>query len=70
MIADWPIISLTVWLPIIGGLMVLASGDREVKATKWTALIVAVLTSVVSLPLWFASDSSTVRCSTLSSSSS
>ncbi|MCG8046127.1 MAG: NADH-quinone oxidoreductase subunit M [Candidatus Thiodiazotropha endolucinida] len=59
MIADWPILSLTVWLPIIGGFMVLASGDREANATKWTALIIAILTFIVSLPLWFAFDSST-----------
>ncbi|MEW8508839.1 MAG: NADH-quinone oxidoreductase subunit M [Candidatus Thiodiazotropha sp.] len=59
MIADWPILSLTVWIPIIGGFMVLASGDRESNATKWTALIIAVLTFIVSLPLWFAFDSST-----------
>ncbi|MEW8664916.1 MAG: NADH-quinone oxidoreductase subunit M, partial [Candidatus Thiodiazotropha sp.] len=59
MIADWPILSLTVWIPIIGGLMVLASGDRESNATKWTALIIAVLTFIVSLPLWFAFDSTT-----------
>ncbi len=61
MIADWPILSLTVWLPIIGGLMVLASGDREVNATKWTALVVAVLTFVVSLPLWFGFDAATAQ---------
>ncbi|MGD9172152.1 MAG: proton-conducting transporter membrane subunit, partial [Candidatus Thiodiazotropha sp.] len=59
MIADWPILSFTVWLPIIGGFMVLASGDREAYATKWTALIIAILTFIVSLPLWFAFDSST-----------
>jgi NADH-quinone oxidoreductase subunit M len=59
MIADWPILTLTIWLPIIGGFMVLASGDREANATKWTALIIAVLTFMVSLPLWFAFDSST-----------
>jgi len=61
MIADWPILSLTVWLPIIGGLMVLASGDREVNATKWTALVVAVLTFIVSLPLWFGFDTTTAQ---------
>jgi NADH-quinone oxidoreductase subunit M len=59
MIADWPILSFTIWLPIIGGFMVLASGDREVNATKWTALIIAMLTFIVSLPLWFAFDSAT-----------
>ncbi len=61
MIADWPILSLTVWLPIIGGLMVLASGDRVANATKWTALVVAVLTFIVSLPLWFGFDSVTAQ---------
>jgi len=61
MIADWPILSLTIWLPIIGGLMVLASGDREVNATKWTALVVAVLTFIVSLPLWFGFDATTAQ---------
>jgi NADH-quinone oxidoreductase subunit M len=61
MIADWPILSLTVWLPIIGGLMVLASGDRVANATKWTALVVAVLTFIVSLPLWFGFDSATAQ---------
>ncbi|MBL3526860.1 MAG: NADH-quinone oxidoreductase subunit M [gamma proteobacterium endosymbiont of Lamellibrachia anaximandri] len=59
MIADWPILSLTIWLPIIGGIMVLASGDREPNATRWTALIVAALTFVSSLPLWFGFDSGT-----------
>ncbi len=59
MIADWPILSLTIWLPIIGGIMVLASGDREPNATRWTALIVAALTFASSLPLWFGFDSGT-----------
>ncbi|MCG8057656.1 MAG: NADH-quinone oxidoreductase subunit M [Candidatus Thiodiazotropha endolucinida] len=59
MIADWPILSLTVWLPIVGGFMVLASGDREANATKWTALTIAILTFIVSLPLWFAFESAT-----------
>jgi len=59
MLADWPILSFTVWLPIIGGFMVLASGDREANATRWTALIIGLLTFLVSLPLWFTFDSST-----------
>jgi NADH-quinone oxidoreductase subunit M len=57
MIAEWPILTLTIWFPIVGGFMVLASGEREVNATKWTALIIAILTFVVSLPLWFGFDS-------------
>ncbi|MET0089835.1 MAG: NADH-quinone oxidoreductase subunit M [Candidatus Thiodiazotropha sp.] len=61
MIADWPLLTLTIWLPIVGGFMVLASGERDVNATKWTALIIAILTFIVSLPLWFAFDTGTAE---------
>ncbi len=56
---DWPILSLTIWLPIIGGIMVLASGDKVPNATRWTALVVAILTFIVSLPLYFGFDITT-----------
>ncbi len=59
MFADWPILSLTIWLPIIGGILVLASGDKAANASRWTALTVAILTFIVSLPLWSAFDPST-----------
>ena len=59
MLADWPILSLTIWLPIIGGLLVLASGDKAANATRWTALIIAILTFLVSLPLYSGFDSGT-----------
>ncbi|MES9961270.1 MAG: NADH-quinone oxidoreductase subunit M [Sedimenticola sp.] len=59
MFADWPILSLTIWLPIIGGILVLASGDKAANATRWTALVVAILTFVVSLPLYSSFDPST-----------
>ncbi len=49
---DMPILSLTIWLPIIGGALVLASGNRNPDATRWTALVVSILTFLVSLPLW------------------
>ncbi|MCP4993022.1 MAG: NADH-quinone oxidoreductase subunit M, partial [Gammaproteobacteria bacterium] len=56
-----PILSLTIWLPIIGGVLVLVSGDRAANATRWTALIIAVLTFIVSLPLYSSFDSSTAQ---------
>ncbi len=59
MLADWPILSLTIWLPIIGGILVLASGDKAANATRWTALVIAILTFLVSLPLYSGFDSST-----------
>jgi len=61
MFADWPILSLTIWLPIIGGVLVLASGDKAANATRWTALVVAIATFVVSLPLYTSFDPSTAN---------
>ncbi len=58
---DLPILSLTIWLPIIGGVLVLASGNRAAHATRWTALTVALLTFIVSLPLWSGFEPSTAQ---------
>jgi NADH-quinone oxidoreductase subunit M len=59
MSADWPILSIIIWLPIIGGLLVLASGDRAPNVSRWLALFVAVATFLLSLPLWSGFDSTT-----------
>ena len=56
MSADWPVTSANIWLPIIGGLMVLGSGDKSPNVTRWLALLVAVVTFLISLPLWTAFD--------------
>jgi len=61
MTADWPILSFTIWLPIVGGVMVLASGDKAPNVSRWTALAVAVLTFLVSLPLWSGFDVGTAQ---------
>ncbi len=61
MFADLPILSLTIWLPIIGGILVLASGNHAANASRWTALVIALLTFIVSLPLWSSFDSSTAQ---------
>jgi NADH-quinone oxidoreductase subunit M len=58
---DLPILSFVIWLPIIGGALVLASGNSNANATRWTALVVAILTFVISLPLWYGFDSSTAH---------
>ncbi len=54
--ADWPILSIIIWLPIIGGMLVLASGDKAPNVTRWLAVGVAVLTFIFSLPLWSGFD--------------
>ncbi len=61
MYADWPILTVVTWLPIIGGIMVLLSGDKVPNFTRWTALVFAVLTFLVSLPLWSGFDTTTAQ---------
>ena len=45
------LLSLLIWLPIIGGFIVLALGDRK-EAAKWLSLIVSGLALLLSVPLW------------------
>ena len=59
MSADWPILSIVIWLPIIGGLLVLGSGDRAPNVSRWLALVVSIATFLLSLPLWTQFDSTT-----------
>ena len=56
---DWPLLSTVVWLPIIGGALVLISGDKSPNVSRWLALLVSVLTFAVSIPLYTQFDSST-----------
>ena len=55
--SSWPLLTLVIWLPIIGGLAVIAIGDKH--GARPAALIVAVATFVISLPLYTAFDPTT-----------
>ena len=46
------ILSLLIWLPIVGGVAVLALGRND-NAARWLALAVALATLVLAIPLWF-----------------
>ncbi|MEJ2059623.1 MAG: NADH-quinone oxidoreductase subunit M [Gammaproteobacteria bacterium] len=59
MFANWPLLSLVIWTPIIGGFIVLAAGDKAPDGARRLALGVAVLTFLFSIPLYTAFDSST-----------
>ena len=61
MTADWSILSATIWLPILGGALVLMSGDKAPNVSRWLALVVAVLTFLVSIPLYTGFDASTAQ---------
>ncbi len=48
----WPLLSLTIWLPIVGGVLVLAAGERRIAAGRWIALASAAASLVLSLGLF------------------
>lgn len=53
MFADWPLLSLVIWTPILGGVLVLAVGHRGQRdLVRWLSLAVAALTFLLSLPLY------------------
>jgi NADH-quinone oxidoreductase subunit M len=56
-----PILSTLVWLPIIGGLLVLFVGRDRPQLAKWLSLAVALLTFVLSIPLWTQFDLTTSK---------
>jgi len=60
MLAEFPWLTLVIWLPIIGGVVVIASGDKAPDLTKWLSLGFALVTFLFSLSLWFGFDQTTV----------
>lgn len=51
----WPLLSLLIWLPILGGFATLAFGARA-NAARWFATLVAVATLLLSVPLFTGFD--------------
>jgi len=50
-VSNWPLLSVLIWLPILGGALVLAVGNARADAARWLGLAVAVLTFVFSIGL-------------------
>lgn len=47
------LLSLLIWFPVVGGVLVLATGgDRRAVAARWLALGISVVTFILSVPLW------------------
>ncbi len=53
MLHGWPLLSLLIWLPVLGGVAVLAAGRDNADRARWSALAVAGVVFVLSLVLWF-----------------
>jgi NADH-quinone oxidoreductase subunit M len=56
------LLSVLIWLPVIGGVVVLGLNDRP-ELAKWLSLLVSVLALLLSVPLWsgFATGTATMQ---------
>ncbi len=62
MFAELPLLSLVIWTPIVGGLLVLATGSkRGGLEAKVIALIASLLTFALSIPLFAGFDTTTAQ---------
>jgi len=53
-------LSLVIWVPIAGGLLVFATGgDRNAPVARWLSLLIAVATLILSIPLYTHFDAGT-----------
>ncbi len=58
---DWPILSVLIWLPILGGLVTLALGERAIVLGRWIALITTAATFGLSILLYTNFDATTAQ---------
>ena len=61
MFSDFPLLSLVIWTPIVGGLIILATGDQAASAARRQALAVSVATFLLSIPLFSEFDRSSAQ---------
>ncbi len=59
MFSNLPLLSLVIWTPIIGGLLILAVGSKNTIEVKVLSLLVSLATLVLSIPLYTQFDVST-----------
>jgi NADH-quinone oxidoreductase subunit M len=58
---SWPILSVLVWLPIAGGVAMLALGDRNIALGRWIALATTAATFGISTLLFTHFDTTTAQ---------
>ena len=53
-------LSLTIWVPIVAGILTLfLNGDQQKNAARWAALVGSVLGLLAAVPLWTGFDNAT-----------
>ena len=70
MAGDWSILSFLIWLPILGGAAVALFCDQRPMLARVLALVVSIVTFLVSISLYWSFDTSTALCMYCCSSSS
>ncbi len=53
---SWPLLSLLIWLPIVGGLATLAFGNERANAARWFGVATALATLLLTIPLFTGFD--------------
>ena len=61
MFSNLPLLSLVIWTPIIGGLLVLATGSKNGIEVKVLSLLISLATLVLSIPLYTQFDPTTAN---------
>ena len=63
MFSGFPLLSFVIWLPIIGGVaaILVDRGGSSGNIVRWTALLFALLTFIISLPLYSGFDPATYQ---------
>jgi len=54
-----PLLSLLIWLPVLGGLILLAAGEGRARAARWLALLVSLAVFALSLMVYAGFDNGT-----------
>ena len=58
---DWSILSVLIWLPIIGGVLLLVLGERAIGPGRWVALLTTAVTFGISTLLYTNFDATTAQ---------
>ncbi|MBB1471796.1 MULTISPECIES: NADH-quinone oxidoreductase subunit M [unclassified Luteimonas] len=58
--SNWPLLSILIWLPILGGALVLALGNSRANAARWLSLAIALVAFAISIPLFTGFDHAVV----------
>lgn len=60
MLAHVPLLSILIWLPVIGAVLVLMTGDdKNANQARWIAAVVTMINLLVCIPLYLGFDTST-----------